>query len=570
MAMENQPALPSLDVWTSALLSKSTAGRGSNGELEAYGIKKLRELILELAVRGKLVPQDPNDEPIEESLARIVAQKTSLLSSGDIKKSKTSQGADADTKIFGLPTSWQWCPLEELLDVNWGNTSLTKSSYSENGVIAFSAAGPDGFISHAEFNCEGVVISAIGARCGRCFAANGKWTAIKNTMTVVPYDGTSSDVNMKFILVALSLPETFPRRGGAQPFLSLGDVRAALIPLPPVAEQHRIVAKVDEFMALCDQLEQQQTDSLAAHQTLVETLLGTLTQPAVRAELVEARPSTVRPFVKLRAHGSGRTDFEEAWARIAIHFDTLFTTEASIDQLKQTLLQLAVMGKLVPQDPNDEPVNVLLEIDEKDMAFNLPDGWQWTRLNSLLPEFQNGASSRGDKNGKDVVVLRLADIENWKVSLRDTRMLTISEVSIDKYALQQGDVLVIRVNGSADIVGRFVLCNENIKAIYCDHFIRMRITANAVFPEYLALLGSSDLIRDQIEGLFVSTAGQKTVNQKHIGSLVITLPPLAEQHRIVAKVDELMALCDALKARIKDAQTTQIHLADAIVEQAVA
>ena len=100
-----------------------------------------------------------------------------------------------------------------------------------------------------------------------------------------------------------------------------------LFSIPPLAEQHRIVAKVDELMALCDQLEQQQTDSNATHQTLVETLLATLTNAADQAE------------------------FAEAWQRIADHFDTLFTTEQSIDQLKQTILQLAVMGKLVPQDP---------------------------------------------------------------------------------------------------------------------------------------------------------------------------------------------------------------------------
>ena len=109
------------------------------------------------------------------------------------------------------------------------------------------------------------------------------------------------------------------------------------ISIPPLSEQHRIVSKVDELMALCDQLEQQQTDHLAAHQILVQTLLSTLTQAADAAE------------------------FEQAWSRIADHFDTLFTTEASIDQLKKTLLQLAVMGKLVPQDPNDEPASFLLE-----------------------------------------------------------------------------------------------------------------------------------------------------------------------------------------------------------------
>ncbi len=110
-----------------------------------------------------------------------------------------------------------------------------------------------------------------------------------------------------------------------------------VIPIPPISEQHRIVAKVDELMALCDQLEQHSESQLAAHQTLVETLLTTLTDSADADEL------------------------SQNWARLSTHFDTLFTTEASIDALKQTILQLAVMGKLVPQDPSDEPASALLE-----------------------------------------------------------------------------------------------------------------------------------------------------------------------------------------------------------------
>ncbi|MBK8890944.1 MAG: restriction endonuclease subunit S [Dechloromonas sp.] len=116
------------------------------------------------------------------------------------------------------------------------------------------------------------------------------------------------------------------------------------VPVPPLAEQHRIVAKVDELMALCDRLEAEQTDAGAAHARLVATLLGTLTQSADAAELAAN------------------------WQRLAEHFDTLFTTEASLDALKQTILQLAVMGKLVPQDPNDEPASELLKRIAKERA----------------------------------------------------------------------------------------------------------------------------------------------------------------------------------------------------------
>ena len=125
--------------------------------------------------------------------------------------------------------------------------------------------------------------------------------------------------------------------GIAYPAINDGQFFSGLIPLPPIKVQHRIVAKVDELMALCDQLETHHSNVAEAHEKLVSHLFGTLTQ------------------------SQSAEDFSANWQRIAAHFDTLFTTEASIDALKQTLLQLAVMGKLVPQDANDEPASELLK-----------------------------------------------------------------------------------------------------------------------------------------------------------------------------------------------------------------
>ena len=284
-------------------------------------------------------------------------------------------------------------------------------------------------------------------------------------------------------------------------------------------------------------------------------------------------------------------DFNANWQRIAEHFDTLFTTEASIDALKQTLLQLAVMGKLVPQDPNDEPASELLKriqsekaklvaegkikkdkplppISNEEKQFELPQRWEWVRLEDLMPEFQNGASSRGDSDGCKVIVLRLADIKNRQISLEEPRELLISQNMIEKYCLIPGDILIIRVNGSADLVGGFVVCEEHFDGIYCDHFIRMRISQSIFNPKFLALIGASQLVRNRIKDLFVTTAGQKTVNQGHIGSLIVPILSVNEQHRIVAKVDELMVLCDQLKSRIAQASQLQQKLADVIVEQA--
>ena len=128
--------------------------------------------------------------------------------------------------------------------------------------------------------------------------------------------------------------------------------------------------------------------------------------------------------------------------------------------------------------------------------------------------------------------------------------------------------MITRVNGSADIVGQFNLCDRPVEAIYCDHFIRMRINRRWIEPNFCALLGQSALVRNAIKNLFISTAGQKTVNQGHIGSLQFPLPPLAEQSRIVTRITALRRLCADLRQRLAERQSVQARLAEALVGQA--
>lgn len=575
-----------LDLWTAAVKRKSTAGRGSSSKVELYGIKKLRELILELAVRGLLVPQDPNDEPASELLKRIAAEKAKLVKAGKIKKEKPLPPVAKEERPFSVPNTWAWERLGKVCqkltdgshnppaDAGSGYAMLSSQNINYNQI---DFQNPSRFVSEDDFQKENQrtliepndVLLNIVASIGRAAVvpADAPKFVLQRSVAVL-----NSGLAPQFLAKQLVAPSCLRyyevhAKGTAQKGIYLGQLSLMPMVVPPLAEQHRIVAKVDELMALCDQLEQQTDASLGAHQTLVETLLSALTGAADHAQ------------------------FASAWQRIAGHFDTLFTTEESIDQLKQTILQLAVMGKLVPQDPNDEPASELLKkiaaekaklvregkikkeappskIEDQERPFELPMGWEWVKLTDMLPEFQNGASSRGDKGGIPTIVLRLADIKYRRVSLADTRALPINKDDVSKYGLAQGDVLIVRVNGSSDIVGQFIPVEAELQAIYCDHFIRMRINPEWCQTSYLCLVGQTKLIRDRISSLFITTAGQKTVNQGHIGSLLVALPPLIEQHRIVAKVDELMALCDQLKSRLSDAQTTQLHLADALVERA--
>jgi type I restriction enzyme S subunit len=343
--------------------------------------------------------------------------------------------------------------------------------------------------------------------------------------------------------------------------LSGTQITEAVIGLPPLAEQHRIVAKVDELMALCDQLEQQQTHSIEAHQTLVEVLLGTLTR-------VESQQ-----------------EFSAAWARITSHFDTLFTTEASIAQLKQTILQLAVMGKLVPQDPNDEPAVALyariqrikgelvkdgtikrtsIEPNPTDDECNsLPTGWIWSRLGAVF-DVRDGTHDTPKYTDEGFPLITSKNIYTGSLSFESAKFISekdhrqISERS----RVDRGDILFAMIGS----IGNPVIVDTDREFSIKNVALFKYYAASDAEPRFLLLYLNlvAEVMREKSAG-----GVQSFVSLGFLRNYPFPLPPLNEQHRIVAKVDELMALCDTLKARLADAQAIQIHLADAIVEQAL-
>jgi type I restriction enzyme, S subunit len=353
-----------LDLWTSALLTKSSAGRGSNGKQEAYGIKKLRELILELAMRGRLVVQDPNDESASELLKKVATNKAQMVKEGRIRKERDFPAIAQDEIPFNLPVGWEWSRINDV-GHDWGQkTPETDFTYIDVSAIDNSL----GVISAPS------VLSAFDApsrarklvRTGTVIYSTIRpylknICVIEEAYSPEPIASTAfavlhpfQSMPGKFFALYFRSPEFVKyvesvQTGIAYPAINDKQFYSGLVPIPPLAEQHRIVAKVDELMALCDQLEQKQTHSLEAHQTLVETLLGTLTSAASQEEPTEA------------------------WPRIANHFDTLFTTEHSIEHLKRLILQLAVTGKLSSSLASDKPVVALLEeimIERKQLGVN--------------------------------------------------------------------------------------------------------------------------------------------------------------------------------------------------------
>ncbi|SBS34615.1 EcoKI restriction-modification system protein HsdS [Marinomonas spartinae] len=574
-----------IDIWSSAIKRKSSSGRGSSKKIELYGIKKLRELILELAVRGKLVAQDPNDEPASVLLERIAKEKAQLVKEGKIKKPKKLAEISDDEKPFELPEGWEWARIVELAEVGPRNLNIEDESSVSFIPMPLISTKLDG--SHrSELKQwkdikKGYTHFADGdiaiAKITPCFE-NSKAAVFRNLESGVGAGTTELHVarpipntlNPQFVLLYLKAP-MFLRVGETKMTGSAGQKRVpkdffALNPLPfaPLAEQNRIVTKVNELMALCDQLEAQTESSLDAHQTLVTVLLDTLVNSQNAEELAEN------------------------WTRISGHFDTLFTTGQSIDQLKQTILQLAVMGKLVPQDPNDEPASELLKriatkkeelvkqkkikkqkplppISDDEKPFQLPNGWEWCRLPEV-GDLARGKSKHRPRNDPSLYIdgtvplVQTGDVARSNGEI-NTFSAQYNEMGLKQSQLWPKGTLCITIAANIadtgilgfdacfpDSVVGFSVLDDRLSVNYFDYFIR---TAKANLEK------------------FAPSTAQKNINLEILISLLVPCPAVREHSLIVAKVDQLMAICDQLKARLSEAQTTQLNLADALVEQAL-
>ena len=574
--------------WTSAILAKSSAGRGSSNKYELYGIKKLRELILELAVRGKLVPQDPSDEPASVLLERIAAEKAELIKAKKIKKPKALPEITEDEKPFDLPDGWEWVRLGDIGNIG-SSSRVHKKDWKDNGIpfyrareiVKLSQNAPfqnELFISDElfqELSSKGLVpehndimltgVGTIGVpyivqKEDEFYFKDASVLILKNTYRIPPRflsELFKSSYWKKFIH-ANSMGTTVHT-------LTIVRANEVLIPLPPVSEQQRIVKKVDELMALCDQLEQQTEASIEAHATLVETLLSTLTNSADADELAQN------------------------WARIAEHFDTLFTTDKSIDALKQTILQLAVMGKLVPQNPDDEPASVLLDkiatekailikekkikkqkplssISDDEKPFELPKGWEWCRFGQLGYDLGGGTPSKSNPNywNGDIPWVSPKDM---KVDYIETAIDNVTEKAIEESTIKviPQDSLIMVVRGMilahsfpVALTKKPVTINQDMKALV---FSELK-------PCFLLLLlkGFKERMISLVDRSSHGTC--KLISDK-LWMQIFAIPPINEQHRIVKKVDELFEICDQLKDKLQQSRQTQVHLTDALVDQAL-
>lgn len=548
-------------------------------------VPRLRRFILDLAVRGKLVKQDVGDEPAVELIKQIQSGKAKRIKSGEVRNPRDLAFPESEAPPFLLPPLWNWVRLADVGAIVGGGTPPAGDSdnFAEGGKgIGWLTPADLGkhkglFVSHgirdlteagmkagsATLMPKGSVLFTSRAPIGYVAIAANEISTNQGFKSVVPY----LDECSRYIATYLQAfgPQIDSQATGTTFKEVSGKIVSGLpFPLPPLAEQHRIVAKVDELMALCDQLEAAQQEREHRRDRLAAASLQRLNQPAT-----DTTPEAQREHARFYLH----------------HLPCLTTRPEHIKAMRRTILSLAIRGKLLPQSESDEPTPKLLnriqthkrqliaagklKAQEQSLAqadldteFDLPVNWSWTRLGEVLASSFYGPRFGADEYSRTgVPTIRTTDMTtDGRIVLRDPPKVLVSQERLDDFKCMKGDLLVTRTGS----IGTMAVFDAEYLAIPSAYLIRLRFMTDTSV-DYLHLVMRSPHGMANL-GLNTTKVAQPNINAKSLAAIPIPLPPLAEQYRIVAKVDELMALCDQLEVQLSTIQTDRRRLLDTVLD----
>ena len=466
--------------------------------------KKLRQKILDLAIRGKLVPQDPNDEPASVLLERIRAEKERLIKEGKIKRSKKSATDDEIEAPFEIPESWEWTTIGEIASsilygvsesakesgnykllritdiqnnkVNWEKVPFT--NYDENKVQPYLLQDGD------------ILFARTGATVGKSYLVEGLLQPSIYASYLIRVQ-TSSVILPSYIKLFFESGYyweqiTLSSVGIGQPNVNGTTLAALSIPIPPYQEQQRISNEIKRWFAVIDALENNEGDLLKA-----------------------------------------------------------------IDQAKSKILDLAIHGKLVPQDPNDEPAIELLKrinpqfepCDNESEANNLPDSWCWTTIGCIFNHNTGKALNKSDSlEGSLLPYITTSNVYWNRFELSEIKKMYFKDSEIDKCTVTKGDLLVCE---GGDI-GRSAIWNYDYDICIQNHIHRLRTKGDICQFLYLYTL----MFYKWTDRIYGKGIGLQGLSSGLLDKIVVPLPPYQEQLRIVAKIEELFAVLDDIKNNI--------------------
>jgi type I restriction enzyme S subunit len=543
-------------------------------------VPRLRRFVLDLAVRGKLVEQDPADEPATQLLSRIQAERVQLARMRQIPKIEPIVGIAVDEPPFEAPSGWVWTRLSAVSKrIHYGFTASANTAISnvrllritdiQNNTVDWPTVPgceiPADDIPQYELAEGDILIARTGGTIGKTFLVE-KTPVIAVFASYLIRVQKASELYDRYLKMFLESPVYWRQlqdgsRGAGQPNVNGQTLGRMLVAVAPREEQRRIVAKVDELMALCDRLEAGQRERESRRDQLAASTHHHLNNGAD----AEALRSHAQFFIR--------------------HLPRLTASPDQIKQLRQTILNLAVRGKLVPQDPKDEPADNLLKrirareirgktksrknettsfllLESQEAPFQGPPNWAWVQLREI-GETQTGTtppSGNRELFGDYIPFVKPANLGGGAISLTEDG---ISKAGIEYSRLiMRSSVLMVCIGatlGKAAITDRDICCNQQI---------------NAITP-YLPEMASFTLVAlrsSYFQKLAWLKAGVGTlpiISKGKWEQLPVPVPPLAEQHRIVAKVDRLMALCDQLESRLATAQTEASRILESVLHNAL-
>ncbi len=467
--------------------------------------QQLKNAILQEAIEGRLVPQDPNDEPASVLLARIRKEKERLVKEGKLKKKDLEVKPISEDEIpFEIPESWEWVRIKSIFSMQAGkNVTSADISDEQNDTFKYPCYGGNGLRGFVKgYNTEGVypLVGRQGALCGNINIANGRFWATEHAVVTDGY-GMTPYKWQYFFLTALNLNQY--ATATAQPGLAVSNVIEILIPLPPLVEQHRIVAKIEELLP------------------------------------------------KVEEYGKAQDALNKLNAELP-------------ERLKKSILQEAIEGRLVPQDPNDEPASVLLDkirqekaqlvkagklkkkdlietpITEDEIPFEIPESWKWCRLCNIGEIVTGGTPPKHELKyyGNDYPFFKPADLDQGINTKKSIDSLSVKGFEYSR-KLPKDSVLVTCIGsiGKTGLIRKEGTCNQQINAVIPSKHI--------IIPEFLYHVCLSSFFQESMWNSSSSTT-LAILNKNKFSQLLIPLPPLAEQKRIVAKIEDLLKEIDKL------------------------
>ena len=478
--------------------------------------KKLRQKILDLAIRGKLVPQDPNDEPASVLLERIKAEKERLIKEGKIKRSKKS-AKTSDTPHYGnvpfeIPSSWVWCKLENITVLIEDCPHTTAKDEGEGYPLVRTPNIGEGQLLldgvhrvskevYDKRNIRAVpqvndIIYAREAPAGNAavIRENEQVCLGQRTVLIRPMDTLIDSVWLTYAILAPYSRNhlTSKATGSTVSHVNMASIRPFDLPLPPISEQHRIVAEIRRWFALIDQIEQ------------------------------------------------GKSDLQ-----------------ATIKQTKNKILDLAIHGKLVPQDPNDEPAIELLKRINLDFtpcdnghSRKLPQGWYSVTVNEVCSIIGGVSYNKADIQDTGIRVLRGGNIQGGKViDCFDDVFIPLSYQNNDNQ-VQHGDIIVVASTGSQTLIGKIGFADRDIPKTQIGAFLRIVRSKQKTLSPYIRLIFQTDAYKDYIRNV-AKGSNINNVKNAHLQNYQICLPPLEEQQRIVQKIEELFSFLDDIQTALE-------------------